>query len=102
MVFRILRHTKHHSSDITDSQWMLIQGILRDNNKRKHSLQDIFNAFFYLLKTSADGVCCQAVFQNGSKCRVKQMQFWFIVGLYSTIMGRFYYIFENLKGNLQK
>jgi transposase len=42
---------KNHSSDITDSQWMLLQGILRDNRKRKHSLLDIFNAIFYLLKT---------------------------------------------------
>jgi putative transposase len=30
---------------------MLLQGILRDNRKRKHSLRDIFNAIFYLLKT---------------------------------------------------
>lgn len=32
---------KHHSSDITDSQWMLLKGILSDNRKRKHSLRDI-------------------------------------------------------------
>jgi putative transposase len=30
---------------------MLLQGILRDNRKRKHSLRDIFNAILYLLKT---------------------------------------------------
>ncbi|MCL4481283.1 MAG: transposase, partial [Bacteroidetes bacterium] len=30
---------------------MLLQGILRDGRKRKHSLRDIFNAIFYLLKT---------------------------------------------------
>ena len=42
---------KHYSSDITDSQWVLLQGILRDIRKRKHSLRDIFNAIFYLLKT---------------------------------------------------
>jgi putative transposase len=42
---------KQYSSDITDSRWMLLQGILKDNRKRKHSLQDIFNAIFYLLKT---------------------------------------------------
>ena len=28
-----------------------IKGILRDSHKRKHSLRDIFNAIFYLLKT---------------------------------------------------
>jgi len=42
---------KHYSSDITDSQWILLEGILSDNRKRKHSLRDIFNAIFYLLKT---------------------------------------------------
>ncbi|BBE16194.1 mobile element protein [Aquipluma nitroreducens] len=30
---------------------MLLSRILKDNRKRKHSLRDIFNAIFYLLKT---------------------------------------------------
>ena len=51
MVSKLLRHMKHYSSDITDSQWILLEGILSDNRKRKHSLRDIFNAIFYLLKT---------------------------------------------------
>ena len=42
---------KNYPSNITDSQWMLLQGILIDNRKRKHSLRDIFNAIFYLVKT---------------------------------------------------
>jgi len=42
---------KHYLSDISDSQLMLLDGILSDNRKRKHSLRDIFNAIFYLLKT---------------------------------------------------
>jgi transposase len=42
---------KHYSTDLTDSQWMLLRDILMDNRKRKHSLRDIFNAIFYLLKT---------------------------------------------------
>jgi len=42
---------KHYSTNLSDSQWMLLSGILRDNRKRKHSLRDIFNAIFYLLKT---------------------------------------------------
>jgi len=42
---------KHYSSNITDSQWMLLQAILKDVRKRKHSLRDIFNAIFYLVKT---------------------------------------------------
>ena len=42
---------KHYSTNLTDSQWMLISDILNDNRKRKHSLRDIFNAIFYMLKT---------------------------------------------------
>lgn len=42
---------KHYSNNLTDSQWMLLKGILSDNRKRKHSLRDIFNAIFYMLKT---------------------------------------------------
>jgi putative transposase len=42
---------KHYSTNLSDSQWMLLKGILSDNRKRKHSLRDIFNAIFYLLKT---------------------------------------------------
>ena len=42
---------KIYPTNLTDSQWMLLIGILNDNRKRKHSLQDIFNAIFYLIKT---------------------------------------------------
>ena len=42
---------KHYSTNLADSQWMLISDILNDNRKRKHSLRDIFNAIFYMLKT---------------------------------------------------
>ena len=42
---------KHYSTNLSDSQWLLLSGILNDNRKRKHSLRDIFNAIFYLLKT---------------------------------------------------
>lgn len=42
---------KHYPTNLTDSQWMLLRGILNDNRKRKYSLRDIFNAIFYLLKT---------------------------------------------------
>lgn len=41
----------HYPTNLTDSQWMLLIGNLKDNRKRKHSLRDIFNAIFYLLKT---------------------------------------------------
>ena len=42
---------KHYSTNLSDSQWVLLSGILNDYRKRKHSLRDIFNAIFYLLKT---------------------------------------------------
>lgn len=42
---------KYYPTDLTDSQWMLISDILSDNRKRKHSLREIFNAVFYMLKT---------------------------------------------------
>lgn len=42
---------KHYSTNLSDNQWMLLNGILNDNRRRKHSLRDIFNAIFYLLKT---------------------------------------------------
>lgn len=42
---------KHYSTNLSDSQWILLSGILNDQRKRKHSLRDIFNAIFYLLKT---------------------------------------------------
>ena len=41
----------HYPTNLSDSQWLLLEGILNDNRKRKHSLRDIFNAIFYLLKT---------------------------------------------------
>ena len=40
-----------YPTDLSDSQWMLLIGNLKDKRKRKHSLRDIFNAIFYLLKT---------------------------------------------------
>ena len=49
--FQIIIKMKHYSTDLTDGQWNLINGILNDKRKRKHSLREIFNAIFYLLKT---------------------------------------------------
>lgn len=42
---------KQYSTDLSDSQWNAILDILQDFRKRKHSLREIFNAIFYLLKT---------------------------------------------------
>ncbi len=42
---------KQYSTNLSDSQWNAILDILQDFRKRKHSLREIFNAIFYLLKT---------------------------------------------------
>lgn len=42
---------KTYSTDLSDSQWNAILDILQDYRKRKHSLREIFDAIFYLLKT---------------------------------------------------
>lgn len=42
---------KTYPSNLTDSQWNTILGILKDKRKRKHTLREIFDALFYLLKT---------------------------------------------------
>jgi transposase len=51
MFSRLLRYMKNYSSDITDNQWIQLRGILRDYCQKTHSLRDLFNAIFYLLKT---------------------------------------------------
>ena len=55
---------KHYSTDLTDSQWMLLSDILMDNRKRKHSLREIFNAIFYLLKTGCQWRMMPSGFPN--------------------------------------
>ncbi len=40
-----------YETDLTDSQWQIIAGILEDGRKRQHSLQTIVNAIFYVTKT---------------------------------------------------
>lgn len=40
-----------YSTDLTDSQWEVIEDILNDQRKRKHNLRDIINGIFYLQKT---------------------------------------------------
>lgn len=44
-------YMKQYPTNLTDSQWRLLDGILKDDRKRKHSIHDILNAFLYLLKT---------------------------------------------------
>ena len=42
--------TKSYPSDLTDPQWAIIQEILQDTRKRKHSLRDILDSVFYIVK----------------------------------------------------
>ena len=55
---------KHYPTNLTDSQWMLLSGILNDKRKRKHSLRDIFNAIFYLIKTGCQWRMIPGCFPN--------------------------------------
>ena len=55
---------KHYPTNLTDSQWMLLIGILNDDRKRKHSLRDIFNAIFYLIKTGCQWRMMPCCFPN--------------------------------------
>jgi putative transposase len=42
---------KTHFSELTDSQWQFIAKIINGQRKRKHSLQDIVNAVFWINTT---------------------------------------------------
>ena len=42
---------KDYPTNLTDIQYDTILRIIKDNRKRKHSLKEIFNAIFYVLKT---------------------------------------------------
>lgn len=43
---------KRYSSDLTDSQWQIIEKIINDKRKRsRHSIREIFNAILYLVTT---------------------------------------------------
>lgn len=42
---------KSYSTNLSDSQWNLIDGILNDKRPRKYEVRQIFNDIFYLIKT---------------------------------------------------
>ena len=42
---------KNYSTNLTENQWQVIINIFPDERKRKHSLREIFDGLFYLLKT---------------------------------------------------
>jgi transposase len=40
-----------YPTDLTDSQWQVIQNIQNDNRKRDYDLRKIWNGIFYLLSS---------------------------------------------------
>ncbi len=42
---------KNYPTNLTENQWQFIKKIIDDNRKRKHSLKDILDGIFYLIKT---------------------------------------------------
>lgn len=42
---------KTYPTDLTDSQWQVIQNIQNDNRKRRHNLRGIWDAIFYILSS---------------------------------------------------
>jgi putative transposase len=42
---------KNKFQEFTDSQWQVIEKILNDQRKRKHSLRTIINAIFFINNT---------------------------------------------------
>jgi putative transposase len=53
MIINQIKHIdmKSYQTNLTDNQWQIIKNFVNVNRKREHSLRDIFNAIFYLLKT---------------------------------------------------
>lgn len=39
-----------YPTDLTDSQWQVIEKLLLDQRKRKYALREVFNAIFYIVK----------------------------------------------------
>ena len=39
-----------YPTDLTDSQWQVIQDLLLDQRKRKYQLRQVVNAIFYVVK----------------------------------------------------
>ena len=42
---------KKYSTNLTDSQWNIVDDLLNDKRPRKYAIRDIFDGIFYLLKT---------------------------------------------------
>jgi putative transposase len=42
---------KKYLTNLTENQWQITKSFLNDERKRKHSLREIFDAIFYLLKS---------------------------------------------------
>ena len=42
---------KTYSTNLTDSQWNIVDDLLKDKRPRKYEIRDIFDGIFYLIKT---------------------------------------------------
>ena len=49
--YQAFKDMTNYSTNLTDIQYEAILAIINDKRKRNHSLREIFNAIFYLLKT---------------------------------------------------
>ena len=51
MFTKTIETLKAYPTNLTDNQYYAMIRIINDNRKRKHSLNGVFDAIFYLLKT---------------------------------------------------
>ena len=53
MIINQINHIKmkFYPSNLTENQWQFMIKFLNSNRKRKHSIREIFDAIFYLLKS---------------------------------------------------
>ena len=43
-------HMTRYPTNLTDSQWCLLDGILQDDRKRKHPLRDLLHQDYHTIK----------------------------------------------------
>lgn len=53
MIINQINHLdmREYSTNLTENQWQFIENLFDNKRKRKHSLKDILDAIFYLIKT---------------------------------------------------
>ena len=50
--------------EMTDSEWQIIENILNDKRKRKHSLRTMINAMFWIVYTGSQWRCLDSKYPN--------------------------------------